>query len=136
MSYWQLFYHAVWTTKNRLDLIDPAWEKDLYGYIWERALTLDCVPLALGGMPDHLHLAISIPPNLSVASLIVQLKCSSSQHVNENYADGSFLWQAEYRVSSFSQSSLFRIVNYVRDQKQHHATRTLETILENFPHQR
>jgi putative transposase len=135
MTYWQLFYHAVWTTRDRLALIDPAWEKDLYDYIWKRALTLDCIPYAIGGMPDHVHVAISIPPTLSVGSLIVQLKGSSSHHVNESYLDGSFLWQSDYRVSSFSQSSLFRIVNYVQDQKQHHATRTLETILENCPRQ-
>ena len=33
MSYWRLFYHAVWSTQDRQPLIDPAWEKDLYGYL-------------------------------------------------------------------------------------------------------
>ena len=70
MPYWKLFYHVVWGTKHRLPLIDPAWEKDLYGYIRGKATALECIPHAMGGMPDHIHVAISIPPKLSVATMI------------------------------------------------------------------
>ena len=49
MPYWRLFYHIVWSTKNRLDLIDPAWEKDVYGYIWGKATALECIPHAIDG---------------------------------------------------------------------------------------
>ncbi|HEX5944159.1 MAG TPA: transposase [Anaerolineales bacterium] len=69
MPYWRLFYHVIWSTKNRLPLIDPAWEKDLHGYIRGKATALECIPYAIGGMPDHLHVAISIPPKLAVATL-------------------------------------------------------------------
>ncbi|HSB01695.1 MAG TPA: IS200/IS605 family transposase [Anaerolineales bacterium] len=131
MPDWRLYYHVVWGTKNRLALIDPAWEKDLYEYIWGRAVTLDCIPHAIGGMPDHVHVAISIPPSLSVASLIVQFKCASSHHVNQNYADGSFLWKADYRILSFSEKSLSTIVDYVNNQKKHHADKTLNMEMEN-----
>jgi putative transposase len=85
----------------------------------------DCIPRAIGGMPDHMHVVISIPPQLSIAALIVQLKGASLHHVNEKYADGSFQWQAEYGVLSFSESSLPAIVDYVDGQKQHHAADTL-----------
>ncbi len=131
MPYWRLFYHAVWGTKNRLDLIDPSWEEDLYGYLWGKATALECIPHAIGGMSDHIHVVISIPPKLAVATLIGQLKGASSHHVNEKYTGGSFLWQAEYGVFSFSESSLFKIVSYVNNQKQHHADRTLNLAFEN-----
>lgn len=131
MPYWRLFYHAVWGTKNRLELIDPAWEKDLYGYIWGKATTLGCIPHAIGGMPDHMHVAISIPPKLSVAILIGRLKGASSHYINQNYADGSFMWQAEYGVVSFSEKALSAIVDYVNDQKKHHANNTLNLSFEN-----
>jgi REP element-mobilizing transposase RayT len=78
MPYWRLFYHIVWGTKNRLPLIESAWEKDLYGYIWGKATALECIPHAINGMSDHLHVVISIPPKLSVATLIGQLKGASS----------------------------------------------------------
>ena len=71
MPYWRLFYHITWGTKNRLALIEPAWESDLYGYLWGKATALECIPHAIGGMPDHVHLAISIPPKQSFAKLLL-----------------------------------------------------------------
>jgi len=132
MPYWRLFYHAVWATKNRLDLIDPAWEKDLYGYIWGKAIALECIPHAIGGISNHIHVAISIPPKLAVATLIGRLKGSSSHHINEQFADGSFLWQAEYGVSSFSEKALAPIVAYINHQKEHHSENTFNMGLENI----
>ncbi len=131
MPYWRLFYHIVWGTKNRLDLIDPIWEKDLYGYLWGKATALGCIPHAMGGMSDHSHVAISIPPKLCVAIIIGQLKGASSHYINEKYAGGSFLWQAEYGVLSFSEKSLPVIVDYINKQKKHHADNSLNTDMEN-----
>ena len=132
MPYWKLFYHAVWGTKDRLELIEQSWESELYGYIWGKATALECIPHAIGGMPDHVHVVISIPPKLSVAKLIGQLKGASSYHVNENYADDSFAWQAEYGVFSFSEKALPKIVAYVKNQKEHHAQDTIRTYLERL----
>ncbi len=130
MPYWRLFYHIVWGTKNRLDLIDPAWEKDLYGYIRGKATALECIPHAIGGISNHIHVAISIPPKLAVATLIGRLKGSSSHYINERYAYGSFMWQTEYGVTSFSEKALASIVDYIHNQKRHHAKNTLSAALE------
>ena len=132
MPYWRLFYHVVWGTKNRLPLIESAWEADLHGYIWGKATALECIPHAINGMSDHLHVVISIPPKVSVATLIGKLKGASSHHVNERYADGAFTWQAEYGVLSVSERSLSRVVDYVKNQKQHHSGHMLNMAMENF----
>jgi putative transposase len=132
MPYWRLFYHIVWGTKGRLELINPAWEAELHGYMWRKATALECIPHAIGGMPDHIHVAISIPPKMAVATIIGQLKGASSHHINENYADGSFAWQAEYGVVSFSEKALPVIVEYVKNQKKHHSQDTIKTALENL----
>ena len=131
MPYWSLCYHIVWGTKHRLDLIDPAWEKDLYGYIWGKATALECFPHAIRGISDHIHIAISIPPKLSVATLVGRLKGASSHHINKTYTDGSFLWQTEYGVFSFSERSLSRIIDYVNNQKKHHIQNTVDRAWEN-----
>lgn len=132
MPYWRLFYHIVWGTKNREELISPLWESDLYGYIWGKSTALECIPHAIGGMPDHIHVVISIPPKLSVATIIGHLKGSSSHHINQNYVDGTFAWQAEYGVFSFAEKALPKIVAYVKNQKKHHAEDTLNIRMENF----
>jgi len=133
MPYWRLFYHVVWGTKHRLQLIDPAWEKDLYGTIWSKAAALECIPYAIGGMPDHLHVVIAIPPKLSVAAVVGQLKDASCQHVNEKHAGGFFLWQSEYGIFSVSEKALFSVVDYVEHQKRHHALNLLNLPLEKIP---
>ena len=131
MPYWRLFYHITWSTKGRLPLIESEWEKDLHGYIWGKATVLECIPHAIGGMPDHVHVVISIPPKLSVASLIGQLKGASSHHINENYSNGSFAWQTEYGVLSLSEKALPKIADYINRQKEHHLQNTTEAMLEN-----
>jgi putative transposase len=133
MPYWRLFYHIVWGTKNRLPLIESAWEKELHGYIWGKATALECIPHAINGMSDHLHVVVSIPPKLSVATTIGHLKGSSSHRVNEFFVpDHSFAWQAEYGALTFSEKSLALVVDYVKNQRKHHAGNTLDTVMENF----
>ena len=133
MSYWRLFYHIVWSTKDRQPWLDPAWEKDLYGYLWGKAIALECIPHAINGMPDHLHIVLSIPPRLAVATVIGQLKGASSHHINELYLAGKFVWQEEYSVFSISESALDKVVRYVTNQKQNHADRSLIAQLETTP---
>jgi putative transposase len=133
MSYWRLFYHAVWSTKDRQPLIDSTWEKDLYGYLWGKATALECIPHAINGMPEHMHIVLSIPPRLTVAIIIGHLKGASSHRINEQFLAGKFAWQEEYSVFSISESALEKVVGYVNMQKQHHANRTLIDILEAIP---
>jgi putative transposase len=131
MPYWRLFYHAVWSTKNRLPLIDSAWESGLYGYIWGKATALECIPHAINGMPDHIHVVISIPPKVPIATVIGQLKGASSHRLNETFVSyNSFAWQAEYGIFSVSEQALSRIVEYVKNQKQHHSENSLLDTLE------
>lgn len=132
MPYWRLFYHIVWGTKNREDFISPRWESDLYGYIWGKATALECIPHAIGGLPDHVHVVISIPPKLAVAKMIGLLKGSSSHHINTNYLNGNFAWQAEYGLFSFSEKALQQIVAYVKNQKKHHAENSLNIKMEEI----
>ena len=133
MPYWRLFYHVVWGTKHRLPLIAPEWENDLYGYLWGKATALECIPHEINGMSDHVHVVISIPPKLSVATTIGQLKGASSHHANDVYvAHESFAWQAEYGVLSFSEKSLSRVVYYVKNQKKHHAENKVNVGMEEF----
>ena len=132
MPYWRLFYHIVWGTKHRLPLIEPTWESELSGYIRGKAIALECIPHAINGMPDHMHVAISIPPKLALATTIGQLKGASSHHVNQRYMHGTFAWQAEYGILSVSERSLPRVVDYIKNQKKHHAEHRLDMSMENF----
>ena len=134
MSYWRLFYHIVWGTKNREELISPTWESDLYGYLWGKATALGCIPHAIGGMSEHVHVVLSIPPKLAVAKTVGLLKGSSAHHINTTYTDsaGAFAWQGEYGAFTFSEKALNSIVAYVNNQKKHHAENTLYSQMEEW----
>ena len=111
MPYWRLFYHIVWSTKYLLPLIEPAWEADLHGYMWGKATALECIPHAINGMPDHIHVVISIPPKLSIAKLIGQLKGASSHRVNEIFVSNL----ANAYAASGRKEEAIKIVNGLED---------------------
>jgi len=130
MPYWRIFYHVVWSTKNREPLIKQIWENDLHGYLWGKSTALGCLPHAIIGVTDHVHVAISIPPIQPISRIIGQIKGSSSRHINrELNTTGVFAWQAGYGVLSISERSLPRVIQYINQQKIHHLeSSTIESL--------
>lgn len=102
MPFSKLYYHFVWSTKNRLPLIDSILEPELYRAIAAKAQDMGGFVHALGGMEDHVHLAVSIPPKIAPAKFIGDVKGNSSHYVNHVIKpDFEFYWQGEYGVLSF-----------------------------------
>ncbi|NIR47945.1 IS200/IS605 family transposase [candidate division KSB1 bacterium] len=134
MALWRLYYHVVWATRERLPLITAAIESHLYGYIIGKAQALECITHAVGGIEDHIHVVVSVPPKLSVAEFVQQVKGSSAYHINHSDVDCSckFAWQRGYGVFSLGSKQLERAVHYVRNQKRHHRERSTISHLENM----
>jgi putative transposase len=131
MPYWQLYYHFIWGTKNRLQLIDSA--QDLYRAIAAKTQVLGGFVHAVGGVEDHVHLAVSVPPKIASAKFIGDVKGSSSHYVNHVIKpDFEFYWQDEYGVLSFGERNLASVVRYIHNQKQHHADGTLIAAMERM----
>jgi putative transposase len=132
MALWKLYYHLVWATKYRAPLIHRSWEADLYGYMIGKADRLNCVVHALNGTEDHVHLVVTIPPTLSVAEFVKNIKGSSSHYRNQQACPNTerFQWQTGYGVFSLGSQQLARAVAYVENQKQHHAKNELWAALE------
>jgi putative transposase len=130
MTLWKTYYHLVWATHNRLPLITTASEPELYSYITRKSKTLDCPLHAIGGMADHIHLVVSIPPRLSTAEFVKHVKGSSSRFMNRAVLNQEFAWQQEYGVFSLGGKQLEQAIAYVNNQKQHHANTTCIRTLE------
>ena len=131
MTYWRLFYHIVWATKGREPLISPDLEPDLMRVIVGKAQALGAMVHAMGGIENHVHLAVSIPPRIAVSEFVAQLKGSSSHFVNHRHGwTTPFAWQPEYGVLSFDARKLDDIVKYIRNQRQHHQDRSTFPVLE------
>ena len=133
MPFSQLYCHLVWGTKHREPLIDES----AAALIRQTARTTcnahRALLHAIGMMPDHVHLAVSLPPSLAVSNFVRAVKSKSSFEINASLRTTSltqFSWQAEYGVLSFGQRSLSSVTAYVNSQAAHHAANALWTTFE------
>src|SRR5690349_20565187 len=95
--YTQLYAHVVWATWDRLPLVTAELESMVYTAIAEKCEELNAVPLALGGMADHVHLLVRLPTTLSIAELLKGVKGSSSHRMAQLIAPNEFFkWQGGY----------------------------------------
>ncbi|MGN5468213.1 IS200/IS605 family transposase, partial [Lactiplantibacillus plantarum] len=117
-------YHIVFTPKYRRKIIYNQYRRDLQDDI--RLLCQYKGVKILEGhmMPDHVHLLVSIPPKLSVASFMGYLKGKSAlmmfdQHANLKYKFGNrHFWSVGYYVSTVGLNEA-TIRKYIRDQEKH-----------------
>lgn len=131
MPFWQVFYHCVWSTKNRQPLLTADIEPIIYDYLRSKAIGLEGVVYALNGTENHVHLVVSIPPKTAVATFIGQVKGVASTRFNKAHSHKSqFFWQEEYGVFSFDRKRLPYVIAYVERQKEHHAKGTTIPVLE------
>ncbi len=86
----------------------------------ETAERLGVIVHAVGGTDDHIHMAVSIPPTISIADAMHRIKGSSSRAINQAFA-GGFQWQPDYSIDSFAERHLGRVVGYILNQRRHHA---------------
>jgi len=131
MTYWRLYYHVTWATRNREHLIGASLSASLHGFIASKASRLGAVVHAVGGIEDHVHLVVSVPPTTALSEFIRQLKGASSHFANHEFMlPYPFNWQPEYGVVSFDSGHLDRVVDYVKNQQLHHSNRTIIPIFE------
>jgi putative transposase len=132
--YSEINLHLTWHTKLSTSVITAAIEDRLYRYLQHRIVTTPGVRFyALGGIEDHLHVGVSVPPTLRVSDWIGELKGSSAYYINYEIANRKLLvWQAGYGVVSFGTRDLDWVVGYIQNQKAHHARGTTHTRLERI----
>ena len=129
-TYTKLYYHLVFSTMHRAELITPAMEEDLFKYLGGIVRSLGGVCVEIGGMPDHVHILALVPPKVALSDALREIKAGSSKWVNESKENVvKFAWQDGYAAFTVSRSQLDSAARYVRDQKLHHKQRDFKTEL-------
>ncbi|MEP6707880.1 MAG: IS200/IS605 family transposase [Pyrinomonadaceae bacterium] len=133
-AYSEINLHLTWHVKESLPIINETFEEGLHRHLRSYALKeKDVIVHEVGGTETHVHMAVSIPPTLQIAEWIGRLKGSSSHHVNHQLVNRHLLgWQDGYGVVSFGTKDLSWIVDYTRNQKEHHRNGTRFERLERF----
>ena len=117
----EIYLHLVWTTQERQPLVTSTIRERLYPFVEMQARHLRCQVLAIGGMPDHVHLVVRTPTTVCAAQLMKQVKGSSSAFVNDlTGRTPYFRWQEGYGVFSLSRPVLGKVIRYVENQERHH----------------
>lgn len=130
MPYHQLFYHLVWSTKNREPLLTPDIEPIVHDLLRSKAVGLGATVFALDGWVEHVHLVASIPPVIAVSKFIGQIKGATSTRFNKSKHGKVLFWQDEYAAFTFDAKRLPNYIAYVQRQKEHHNQNTTIPLLE------
>lgn len=120
-TYTQLHIHFVFAVKFRKSLISFDWNQRLYEYMGGILKNNGHQPLAINGMPDHIHMLAGLNPNHAIADLMRIIKKESTVFINKRKLTPSlFNWQEGYGAFSVSHSGLMNVVNYIHQQQEHH----------------
>lgn len=121
MSYTTSYYHIVFRTYCSEPTIPVDHERELYAYIYGIAKNLHCQTYRIGGMPDHVHIFVSLPSTLPLAEFVQRVKTDSSKWMKANPNYPHFKgWGREYAGFSYSLQDKDKIVGYIMRQKEHH----------------
>ncbi len=124
----QIYIHIVLAVRGRECIIHPSWEQELFKYITGIVKNKDQHLLVINGMPDHLHFIIRIRPSCSLSDLMREIKKSTNDFINDRkFLNHKFYWQEGYGAFSHSQYEVEKIVNYIKNQKEHHKTVSFKT---------
>jgi putative transposase len=120
-SYVCVYAHVVFSTKDRRSLIPENKHRVLWKYLAGIAKNYGMKALAIGGMPDHVHILLSFAAEISVSKAVNVLKSNSSRWMRAQACE--FAWQEGYAAFSVSASGLSKVIDYINRQPEHHKKR-------------
>jgi REP element-mobilizing transposase RayT len=122
-TYTRLLVHIVFATKDRAATITPTLKPKLEGYMVGILKNLDVYLHRLNSVEDHTHMLVDLPATMALAEFVQKLKSNSSGHLNDE--GHKFAWQRGYGGFSISQNHVDMVVEYIRNQEEHHRKVTL-----------
>jgi REP element-mobilizing transposase RayT len=113
--------HFVWTTWDKLPILQDDIRRAVYRYIWSTVEAYGCKPVAIGGTDDHVHLLVEMSASVSMSVLVKKVKGASSRIVSKELRSGEwFAWQGGYGAFSVSARDRIIVVRYIENQEEHH----------------
>ncbi len=117
-TYAQNVIHVVFSTKDRRKLMSGEFRPRMWAYAAGICKKFNILVLAVGGMEDHIHFLLQIPPTLAVAKAVLAIKSNSSRRASEE--GHKFAWQQGYGAFSVSSSIVPEVIRYIQNQEAHH----------------
>ena len=119
--------HVVFSTKDRKESLPCDLQPKLWAYMKGIAKNHGFEALKIGGVADHIHALLVVPPAIALAKAVQAIKGCSWKWLNDTGGAGSnFAWQEGYGAFSVSASQTDEVVAYIENQRAHHANRNYE----------
>ena len=129
-----VYIHLVFSTKDRRPFLrDAPVRAELHRYLGEISRRLECPPIAIGGVEDHVHLLVRFGRTVTPAEWVKEIKRVSNQWLKgQDPALADFEWQSGYAAFSVSQSNVAQVMEYIARQGERHRKRTFQEELRAF----
>lgn len=124
-TYTQILYQIVFSTKRRKPALARENRPELFKYIWGLLKNKKCHLYRINGVEDHIHIVTHIHPTVAPAFLVKDIKIASSGYIKENDLFPDFEeWQDGYGAFTYSYKEKDTLIEYVKNQEEHHKTKT------------
>jgi putative transposase len=124
-TYKQIYYQIVFGTKNRNPTIASAYERELFQYIHGVIKNKHCKLYRINGMEDHIHIMSDLHPTICLSDYVKDIKVASNTWMKDNGKFPAFEgWQGGYGAFTYSIKERDIIINYIKNQKEHHKSET------------
>lgn len=122
-TYSQINIQCIFAVKGRKHFLTKEIREELFRYMYGILKNNNAYPLAINGWKDHVHVFFELSPKMSIADHMMMLKSTSSKWLNDHYFNNrEFKWQEGYGAFSYSKSQRSNVINYIKNQEEHHRT--------------
>ncbi len=127
-SFSAVFLHLIFSTKNRAPFLrDPELRRDTHSYLGGISKDLDCPPVIIGGVEDHVHILARHGRGISQSDWVKEAKRASSIWIKrQDSALATFAWQSGFGIFSVSASNVDAVETYIATQEEHHRKTTFQ----------
>ena len=133
IEYKNIYIHFVLTTLHRMPVIPTIHRDRIEKYITGIIKNYECYLYAIYANPEHVHILISMAPNISAEKLLTIVADSSERFINENkWVQGKFKWQETCSAFSVSKDDVSIVCGYIESQPEHHKKVSFREEYEKF----
>lgn len=128
--------HFIFSTKSRQPFLTKDIREALFPYLATIARKGDGECYRVGGVEDHVHLAVRLGRQVTIADMVQELKVSSTHMLKREWPEllKGFAWQKGYGAFSVGPSDLPALLEYIDRQEEHHKKRSFKEELLAFLH--
>jgi len=132
-SYRQILYHLIFRTKSSRETLVPEHSHELYAYLMGTIKNKNCFLYRINGMENHIHILSDLHPSIALADFMRDLKAFSSLWLKQTGKFPKFDgWADGYAALTYSWKDKDMIVNYIKNQQEHHKHESFEDELKRL----